>query len=119
MGQSMMAKGKQNDLDVHCVKPGRPGLGADEECLRLVVDTMKNRIELFAIGFAPQLEKRKTPQLLEKNRIGPRACDPKRKARRPSKSSTNVSASTPLIAPGSTSLRSGAVRAPRNWFQYA
>ena len=80
MGQSMMAKGKQNDLDVHSVKTGRPGLGADEECLRLVGDTMKNRIEFFAIGVAPQLEKRKAPQLLEEKRIGPRACDPKRKA---------------------------------------
>ena len=42
MGQSMMAKGKQNDFDVHSVKTGRPGLGADEEGLRFVGDAMKN-----------------------------------------------------------------------------
>jgi hypothetical protein len=43
MGQPMMTKGHENDLDVHCVETGQPGLGADEECLRLVGDTMKNR----------------------------------------------------------------------------
>ena len=80
MGQSMMAKGQQNDLDVHSIKTGRPGLGADEESLRFVGDAMKNRIEFFAIGVAPQVEKRKAPQLLEEKRIGPRAGDPKRKA---------------------------------------
>ena len=42
MGQPMMTKGHENDLDVHCVETGRPGLGADEEGLRLVGDAMKN-----------------------------------------------------------------------------
>ena len=59
MGQSMMTKGQENDLDVHCVETGRPGLGADEEGLRLVGDAMKNRIELFAIGVAPQIRETK------------------------------------------------------------
>ena len=42
MGQPMMTERQQNDLDVHCVKIGRPSLGADKEGLRLVGDTMKN-----------------------------------------------------------------------------
>jgi hypothetical protein len=51
-------------------RPGRSGLGADQERLRFVGDAMQNRIELAAIGVAPQLEKGKAPQLLEENRIG-------------------------------------------------
>ena len=61
MGQSMMTKGQQNDLDVHCVKTGRPGLGADKERLRLVGDAMKNRIEFFAIGARAKAPKTKGP----------------------------------------------------------
>jgi hypothetical protein len=80
MGQPVMAEGHENDLDVRCVKIGQPGLGADKECLRLVGDTMKNRIKLFAIGAAPQLQERKAPELLEEERVGPRACDSKWKA---------------------------------------
>jgi hypothetical protein len=41
---------------------------------------MKNRIEFFAIGAAPQVQKRKAPELLEEERVGPRACDSKWKA---------------------------------------
>ena len=52
MGQPMVTEGHEHDLDVCCVKIGQPGLGADKECLRLVGDTMKNRIEFFAIGAA-------------------------------------------------------------------
>ena len=80
MGQSMMAKGQQNDLDVHGAKTGRPGFGADQERLRFVGDATKNRIEFVAVGVPPQIEKGKSPQLLEENRIGSRACDPKGKA---------------------------------------
>ncbi len=56
MGQSVMTKGKQNDLEVHSVKTGRPGLGADKEGLRLVGDAMKNGIDVFTIGVAPQVQ---------------------------------------------------------------
>ena len=80
MGQSMMTKGQENDLDVHGLETGWPRLGADEEGLRFVSDAMKDRIELFAIGVAPQLEKREASQLFEEKRIGPRTRDPKRKA---------------------------------------
>jgi hypothetical protein len=71
MGQPMMAEGHENDLEVRCVKIGRPSLGADKECLRLVGDTMKKRIELFAISAAPQVQKGKAPELLEEKRVGP------------------------------------------------
>ena len=104
MGQSMMAQRQQNDLDVHGLEAGRPRLGADKERLRFVRDAMKNRLEFAAVGVEPKVEKGTI-------RNG--------KPRFSSKSSTNVSASTPRIAPGSTSLRSGALRAPRNRFQYA
>ena len=80
MREPMMTKGQENDLDVHSVMTGRPSLSADEEGLRFVCDTMKNRLEVFAIGVAPQLKKGKAPQLLEEKRVGPRTCDPKRKA---------------------------------------
>src|SRR6185437_595524 len=80
MGQSMMAQRQQNDLEIHRPKTGRPGLGADKERLRFVGDAMKNRLEFAAVGVEPKVEKGAAPQLLEENRVSPRACDPERKA---------------------------------------
>src|SRR5258707_8734712 len=57
MGETMMTEGQQNDFDANVRDTGRLGLGADEERLRLVGDAMKNRIEFFAIGVAPEVEK--------------------------------------------------------------
>ena len=41
MGQSVMAKGQQNHLDVDRPKTRRPGLRADEERLRFVGDAIR------------------------------------------------------------------------------
>ena len=117
MGQPMVTEGHEHDLDVCCVKIGQPGLGADKECLRLVGDTMKNRIEFFAIGAAHRSKNEKPRSSLRKSALAREPAIRNGKPRRASKSSTNVSASTPRIAPGSTSLRSGALRAPRKRFQ--
>src|SRR5690242_21956756 len=53
MGETMMTEGQQNDFEANDSEPGRLGLGADEESLRLVGDAMKNRIEFSAIGVTP------------------------------------------------------------------
>src|ERR1700727_718860 len=42
MGESMMTKRQQNDLDIHRAQTGRPGLGANEQSLCFVSHAMKN-----------------------------------------------------------------------------
>ena len=67
-------------LDVHRVKTGRPASAPIRNACASSATQCRTESSSAAIGVAPQLEKRKAPQLLEEHRVGPRAGDAKWKA---------------------------------------
>ena len=74
---------------------------------------------MFAIGVAPKLGKGKAPQLFEEQRIGSGPGDAKREPAPVVEIEHERVGQHAADRAGSTSFRSGALRAPRSFIQYA
>ena len=97
---------------------GRAG-GADQKGLGFVGDALDDRAHFLAVLLAPDAEEGLPAQFAHEEGVGPAAAIRRGKPARDSKSRMKVSASTPRMEPGSTSLRSGALRAPFIRRQYS
>ena len=75
-----MAKRQQRDLNIKQAQSGRPSFGAEEIGPRSVRDIVEDAPDLRPISLAPELQERKSPQLLKEQGVHSRSADAEGKA---------------------------------------